>query len=151
MSIKYWCLRQNPYANTDQNKMKEIIIDNNIITCPFGHVNEYEDNVKKGNFKLNLIHPLWSSRKQDQRFIEELQINDIIVIPFKNMKECLLVKVISEPLYDDLNLNISIDDNISKFNPVYRKVKIINDKLIFKDKRVLPRQSLCLINKELIN
>lgn len=37
---QFWSLRQNPYANTNQRQMRELIISQNIVTCPFGHLEQ---------------------------------------------------------------------------------------------------------------
>lgn len=42
---QFWSLRQNPYANTNQRQMRELIISQDIVTCPFGHLNNERNNV----------------------------------------------------------------------------------------------------------
>jgi hypothetical protein len=45
-----WSLRQNPYGNTDQNQMKALILEKNIISCPFGHMYTCRNNVLDGKY-----------------------------------------------------------------------------------------------------
>jgi hypothetical protein len=154
---QYWCIRQNPYANTDQRQMHELIISQNIVTCPFGHLNEVRNNVLNGVY--NEEHPTWKSHSQDRKFIENMNIGDIILIPFAGLRECILARIVSEPIYGvDTGLFTSMRDGKIQvtnkgdiaFRPVGRKIQIIRNDVRFNDKRVLPRVSLSHINPNIL-
>lgn len=146
---QFWSLRQNPYANTKQIQMREFIISQNIVTCPFGHLNEARNNV------INGVYNEEQSRSQDRKFIENMNIGDIILIPFAGLKECILARIVSEPIYGvhtglftsmrDGKLHVTTEGD-TPFTPVGRKIQIIRNNVTFNDKRVLPRASLCHIN-----
>lgn len=155
---QYWCLRQNPYANTNQQQMRDLIISQNIVTCPFGHLNEVSVNVINGNY--NEHHPVWKSLSQDRQFIENMNIGDIVVIPFtEGIKECILARIISPPIYgiDTQLFTTACDGKIQvsptgeiPFCPVGRHIQIIEKNLTFKDRRVLPRMTLSHIKSNTI-
>ena len=50
---QFLSLRQNPYANTNQRQMRKLIISQNIVTCPFGHLNVFRNNVINGVYTRN--------------------------------------------------------------------------------------------------
>jgi hypothetical protein len=150
---QFWSLRQNPYANTNQGQMRELIISQNIVTCPFGHLNEVRNNV------INGLYNEEQSNSQDRKFIENINIGDIILIPFAGLKECILARIVSEPIYGidtglftsmrDGKIQVTNDGN-TPFSPVGRKIQIIRSDVRFDDKRVLPRVSLCNINPNIL-
>ena len=153
-----WALRQNPYANTNQRQMRELIISQNIVTCPFGHLNEFKINVSNGIY--NEEHPEWKSQSQDRKFIENMNIGDMILIPFTGLKKCILARIVSAPIYgiatglftsmrDGGIIQVSTEGD-TPFCPIGRKVQIIRNDVIFADKRVLPRVSLSHINPHII-
>jgi len=150
---QFWSIRQNPYANTNQRQMRELIISQNIVTCPFGHLNNERNNV------INGVYNEEQSHLQDRKFIENMNIGDIILIPFAGLRECILARIVSEPIYGvDTGLFTSIYDGqisltnegITPFRPVGRKIHIIRTDVIFKDKRVLQRVSLSHINPDIL-
>ena len=150
---QFWSLRQNPYANTNQRQMREFIISQNIVTCPFGHLNIERNNV------INGVYNEEQSHSQDRKFIENMNIGDIILIPFAGLKECILARIVSEPIYGvDTGLFTSVRDGKiqvthegdTPFRPVGRKIQIISKVVRFNDKRVLPRVSLCNINPNIL-
>ena len=151
---QFWCLRQNPYANTNQIQMRDFIISQNIITCPFGHLSRERNNVIDGNYNEEI------SNSQDRKFIENINIGDIIIIPFTGIKECILARITSEPIYSvntnlftiRLNNMIQISNNYgTPFRPVGRRIEIINPNVIFNNKRILPRMSLSHVNPNIIS
>ena len=150
---QFWAIRQNPFANTNQRQMRELIISKNIVTCPFGHLDEARNNV------INGVYNEEHSHSQDRKFIENINIGDIILIPFAGLKECILARIVSEPIYGiDTGLFSSMlygklqltNEGIISFRPVGRKIHIIRDDVIFNDKRVLPRVSLARINPNIL-
>lgn len=153
---QFWSLRQNPYANTDQKQMREFIISQQTVTCPFGHLNQERNNVVNGVYNENST---WKSHSQDRKFIENMMIGDIILIPFAGLKECILARIISDPIYSvDTGLFTSTrngkiqvtNEGNTPFRPVGRKIQIICNDVIFKDKRILPRVSLSHINPHIL-
>ncbi len=143
---QFWSLRQNPYANTNQIQMREFITSQNIVTCPKGHLNEERNNVINGVYNEDNLK--WKSHSQDRKFIENINIGDIILVSFAGLSECILARIISEPIYGiNTGLFTSLDkDKIQvsnkgkiPFRPVGRKIEIISNDVIFPDKRVLPR------------
>jgi hypothetical protein len=150
---QFWCLRQNPYANTNQIQMREFIISQKIVTCPFGHLSDERNNVIDGNYNEEI------SNSQDRKCIENINIGDIIIIPFAGIKECILARVTSEPIYGvhtgmftiKNNNMIQLSNNEgTPFRPVARKIEIINMNRLFNDKRVLPRMSLSHVNPNIL-
>ena len=155
---QFWSIRQNPYAITNQIQMKNIILQHKFITCPFGHLSDCRNNVING--KYNETDETWKSNSQDRKFIENINIGDIILITFKGIKECIVARIVSEVIYsiDTKLFTNKINDEIvfstadgQPFRPVGRKIEIINDNLIVNDKRIIPRTSLSHINPNIFN
>ena len=153
---QYWCLRQNDAENMDQNSMYDFIIDTNIIICPWGLSGICKQNILNGLYnETRNLSPEKVSKSQDRKFIEEININDIILIPFLNTKRCIIAKIISEPAYDmdtDYSLIRSSlgkklvkcsTDELEKCQPIGRFIQILDPNFIIKDKRCLGRSSLC--------
>lgn len=161
-SVSIWCLRQNPYENTDQLQMKNFILDNGIITCPFAHFGEERKNVIDETYNETIGGESGRvSMSQDRKFVEEIKIGDIVVIPFRGLKECLVLKIVSEPIYDiKTNLFTTVTQNgifirdtgdIPFCPAVGRKVEIINSSIKFRNKRFLGKHSLCRIDYDKFN
>ena len=132
--VEYWCIKQNPYQYTDETQMKNFIMNQQVVTCPFGHFEEFTKNVISRKYnKDNLI---WSSRNQDKTFIESVKINDIILIPFRHEK-CIFAKIISDPIENfETGLFVSRHSNkieimrnktIEPFRPIVRRIQIIKE------------------------
>jgi len=156
---QYWSIRQNPRGNMDQAQMRDFIISQNLITCPFGHLSEERTAVIDEVYNENAN---WKSKSQDRKFIEDMKIGDIIVIPFKGITPCLLAVIESDPIYaadTGYYYNTSHGDKIhlsqergvggggTPFRPVVRKIRIIREITFSNKKRVLPMSSLCHINR----
>jgi hypothetical protein len=151
---QFWVLRQNPCANTNQEQMRNFIITQQFITCPFGHISDARNNVLNGRY--NETDPEWKSNSQDRKFIENMKIGDKCIIPFKGINECLIVEIISEPMVqwtglftiqrDGEEIQLANEGEIP-FHPVGRQIRILNYNKIFTDKRVLPRASLAHTNE----
>lgn len=153
---QFWSLRQNPWAVTDQNQMRDFITTQLIVTCPFGHIESERNNVVTGLFNEN--SDWWASRSQDRKFIEHMMIGDIVVIPFPTQRTCILARIVSRPMYaidtglftrveENRTVSLSIDGG-TPFRPVGRLIEIIDANYYIPDKRILPRVSLCKINPE---
>ena len=155
-TMTMWSLRQNPYANTNQIQMKDFILSQSVVTCPFGHIGQERNNVIDEAYNESKAGESGRvSGSQDRKFIEEMKVGDIVVIPFKGLKECVLAKIISEPIYvintglfttvNDKGVKVSDKGDIP-FRPVGRRIEIINSSLTFKNKRFLGKHSLCHID-----
>ncbi len=158
--IQRWSIRQNPRGNMDQVQMRDFVISQNLITCPFGHLSEERTAVIDAVYNENAK---WKSKSQDRKFIEDMKIGDIIVIPFKGITPCILAVIESDPIYaadTGYYYNTSHGDKIhlsreqeigggTPFRPVVRKIRIIGE-ITFSDKRVLTMSSLCHINPNII-
>lgn len=156
MYQNFWSIRQNPYANTNQTQMRDFILSQSVVTCPFGHIGDGRNNVIDG------VYNEINSHSQDRKFIEDIKIGDIIVIPFAGIKECILAKIISDPIFA-IDTGLFYSSTFSKngielkneagdmpFRPVGRNIEIINPSLKFQDKRVLSRTSLSRVNPDII-
>lgn len=152
-----WCIRQNPWAMTNQKQMRTLILSQNIIPCPFGDISNERNNVL--NNVYNEDNKVWKSQSQDRAFIEDIEIGDIDVIPFKGIKKCVLARITSEPIYvietgmftKIVNKKIDIcEKGDTPFRPVGRKIEIINKRLLFIDKRVLPRRTFGRIKSTIL-
>jgi hypothetical protein len=139
---KFWSIRQNPWATTNQTDIRNFILSTKILTCPFGHLGQERNNVLDGTFNNN--QP-WSSSSQDTTFCNEVEIGDIVLIPFKSQRNCILAKVTSAPecfmktgFYTTLEQNgaIRIQNNGEiPFCPIGRKIEILSTTVVFEDKR----------------
>ena len=144
-----WILRQNPCRKTNQSAMMEFIKDQGIITCPYGHVVEASNHVDCNEYN-NYDEDGDTSRNQDRRFVEDIKIEDIVVIPFNKGQNpnALIVKVESDRMpsknFQEM-LVVYKDDRVVKivpptdicdkhrgsqyeikfFRPVYRKVSVL--------------------------
>ena len=154
---QFWAVRQNPYKKTNQIQMRELVISQNIVTCPFGHLGNERNNVLDGVY--NEDHPEWKSQSQDRKFIENMNIGDIIVIPFKGITGCIIARIVSDPIYcvdtglftSMLNGEIQISpDGDTPFRPVGRKIQIIHYDFVVENKSKLGRHALCHINPSIL-
>ena len=137
--------------------MRELVISQNIVTCPFGHLDNERNNVLDGVY--NEDHPEWRSRSQDRKFIENMNIGDIIVIPFTGIPGCIIARIVSAPIYcidtglftSMLNGEIQISpDGDTPFRPVGRKIQIIHYDFVVENKSKLGRHALCHINPSIL-
>jgi len=154
---QFYSIRQNPRGITNQKNMKDFIISQEYLTCPFGHLAEERNNVINGDY--NEKDKKWSSNSQDRKFIEDINIGDIVIITFSGIKECILARIVSEPIYGyetglyvvekEKEFQILKEGKIP-FRPVVRRIQIIKKDVIFDDKRVLSMKSLSHINPKII-
>lgn len=95
----------------------------------------------------------WSSSSQDRTFCEDIEIGDIVLIPFKSQRNCILAKVTSRPecfmktgFYTTVGQNgtIRIQNNGEiPFCPIGRRIEILSTTVVFEDKRkCISRKSL---------
>ena len=141
--INFWVLRQNYGEITNQSDMKNIITSQKIVTCPWGGWGLPRQNVIDGIYNENVPD---NSRRpscgQDRKFVEDMRIGDIVLIPFKGKKECILARITSEVEYaintglywkeyqDDSKIRICDIAEGTPFIPVGRHIEIINDKYV---------------------
>ena len=74
MNPQFWSLRQNPYVNTNQVQMREIVLSQQFVSCPFGHITEEcKHNIQTGMYNKE-------AHSQDKKFIETMNVGDIVLI-----------------------------------------------------------------------
>jgi hypothetical protein len=89
-----------------------------------------------------------------------MNIGDIVVISFVGVRDCILARVISDPIYGmntglfttsrhDEKIQLAKEGD-TPFRPVGRKIQIIRNDVRFDDKRVLSRMSLSRIDSKII-
>lgn len=138
MNTQLWSLRQNPNANTDQTQMRKAILEKQFVSCPFGHISKCRDNVLDGRYNRG-------ANKQDVQFIEDVKVGDLVLIPFKGEKACILARIVSDPVYcietglytsQEVGKEIKISEiEGTPFRPVGRRIEILNSNVVFADKR----------------
>lgn len=149
---RLWCIRQNPYKITNQTQMRNLNLSG-CLTCPFGHMSEPRNNVMDGTYNVE-------AQSQDRRFCEEMQIGDYVLIPYAKQKTCVLAQIMSDPIYAidtklftrkvNEQIHIVADGDVP-FRPVGRAIQIIRDDITFDDKRVLSQNTLCRIDKNILD
>jgi len=136
LGMKFWVLRQNYAEKTNQVQMKNLILEQKFITCPWGGWGQERENV------INEIYNCVpcreggrSSSNQDVKFVEEMNIGDIVVIPFAKETECIVARVTSNVEYaintglyysgvNDTQIQIT-EEGDCPFRPVGRRIEII--------------------------
>ena len=161
LSNKFWVLRQNYGEMTNQSDMYSLIKEHQIVTCPWGGWGSPRQNVIDGIYNTHI--PDESGRTslgQDRRFVEEMNIGDIVVIPFTHQRECIVARITSDVEFaTESRLNWKQEEggirigNFSEglpFRPVARRIKIISDNFICEDKRRLGILTLCKLNSSIV-
>ncbi len=161
MSLRnqFWVLRQNYGEITDQDDMKNLIRDKKFVTCPWGGWGVPRQNVIDNIYNENVCdESCRSSNSQDRKFVEEMNIGDIVLIPFAKNNGCIIAKITSNVDYAiDTGLywkkegkRIYIGDNDGlPFRPVGRYIEIISEDFI--PNKSLGQWSLSKMNKELVS
>lgn len=155
---KFWILRQNYGEITNQSDMKKMIMNKKFVTCPWGGWGIPRQNVIDGIYNESVCdESRRSSNGQDRKFVEEMNIGDIILIPFAKGKGCIVARITSNVNYAiDTGLHwikegnqIKIGDNNGlPFRPVGRYIEIISDDFI--PNKSLGQWSLSKMNKQLV-
>ena len=156
--INFWVLRQNYGEITNQTDMKNMIRSQEIVTCPWGGWGIPRQNVVDGVYNENVPdNSRRPSSGQDRKFVEEMCVGDIVLIPYKGKKECILARIASDVEYaintglywkeceDDSKIRICDIVDGTPFRPVGRRIQIINDKYV--PKSALNRMSLSKMKK----
>lgn len=131
MAQQFWAIRQNPRGNTNQLDVRKMIISHSIVTCPFGHLSPERNNVIDEIYNDN-------AHSQDKKFIENMNIGDIILIMFKGFGDsCIKARIMSDPIYaidtklftleknGEIQISHKKKHNAIPFRPVGRKIQII--------------------------
>jgi hypothetical protein len=172
-------VRQNPYQKTDQCAIYRYIKEHSIVTCPFGHTEDYSELTAAGVYAESEC-PVdgWLSGGQDRSFVESIAVGDTVVIPFVDKaKRLIIAKITSDAIgptvFSGLHVvkkngdtyRITDTDGARpyqgkanhqtdpwQFRPVHRKIKILSDvDLPSRSVLPLPIKTLSRIkNRELI-
>ena len=138
MSLRnqFWVLRQNYGEITNQKNMRDFILSTHFITCPWGGWGEHRTKVINGVFNEKSVdESKRTSRGQDRKFVQEMKIGDIVLIPFKGQKTCVLARIIGDVEYGidtgmfwrKSNDKVMIDvAGGEPFRPVVRRIEILN-------------------------
>jgi len=136
MRNNFWVLRQNYSEKTNQKEMKELILSQRFITCPWGGWGQERENVVNEIYnKFPCREGGRSSLNQDFKFVEHMKIGDIVVIPFSKESECIVARVIGDVEYaintglyysgvNDTQIRIGKEGDLP-FRPVGRRIEII--------------------------
>ena len=157
-------VRQNYSAKTDQEQMRNFILETRILTCPWGNGKGNMTRIGECKFRED-------AKGQDKRFMEEIQIGDHVIIPFKkekkkNFSKCILAKIIDEPLpfhYTGFYTGKNIQGNFTilkekkeGYEPfiVYgRRIEIIQEemKIYGNQKKIFNQRTLAKLDKTSFN
>lgn len=152
----YWCLRQNDGENMNQDSMYDFIIDAGIVFCPWGLSGICKQNVSERLYNETLdLSSEKVSKSQDRKFVDEMNVGDIVLIPFSKTNRCIVGKITSATIYN-MDTNYSIirtskgkklvkykSEELEQCRPVGRFIEIVSSNYIVEDKRCLGRLSLC--------
>jgi hypothetical protein len=158
---KFWVLRQNYGEITNQRDMLSLIKQQQFVTCPWGGWGLPRQNVIDGIYNQFVAdESRRSSLGQDRRFVEEMKIGDIILIPFTKQRECIIARIISDVEFstesglhwkqDEDRIRIGDFSEGLPFRPVARRIQIISDKFICDDKRKLGIMTLSRLNSSIV-
>jgi hypothetical protein len=157
MKNNFWALRQNYAEKTNQEEMKELILSQKFITCPWGGWGKERENVVNEVYnKVPCREGGRSALNQDFKFVEEMKIGDIVVIPFTKQADCIVARVIGDVEYafntglyyrgvNDSQIRLQKDGDLP-FRPVGRRIEIIRTD--YRPKRRLGQQTLSKLNEE---
>ena len=96
LQTNFWVLRQNYGEKTNQEQMKELILRQKFVACPWGGWGPERQNVIDGIYNKQVVRPGGrTSNNQDKRFVEEMKIGDIILIPFAKKRGCIVARITS--------------------------------------------------------
>jgi hypothetical protein len=161
LSNKFWLLRQNYGEITNQRDMFTFIKQHQFVTCPWGGWGLPRQNVIDGIYNERASDEARRpSLGQDRKFVEDMKIGDIVLIPFTNQRECILARIVSDVVFaTESGLNWKQDEDRIRigdfseglpFRPVARRIQIISDKFICDDKRKLGILTLCRLNSSIV-
>jgi hypothetical protein len=159
---KFWVLRQNYGEITDQRDMESMIKKCKFITCPWGGWGLPRQNVIDGIYNETVSdESRRSSKGQDRRFVEEMQIGDIVLIPFTHKRGCIIARIVSDVEFatesglhwkqDDGKIHVGEFIDGLPFRPIARHIQIISDNFDVGDKRKLGMQTLCSLTQHIVD
>ena len=133
----FWVLRQNYGEKTDQSQMKNLILNQKFVTCPWGGWGLERQNVIDGLYNKQIVRSGGrSSSNQDKKFVEDMKIGDIVLIPFAKKRGCIIARITSDVEYS-IDTGLFWTENKDKttideqgdlpFRPVGRRIEIIRD------------------------
>lgn len=162
MSLRnqFWVLRQNYGEITNQKNMRDFILSTHFITCPWGGWGDQKTKVINGVFNEEAVdESKRTSRGQDRKFVQEMRIGDIVLIPFKGQKTCVLARITGDVEYgidtgmfwrksnDKVRIDVAGGE---PFLPVGRRIEILNADLA-RPSPHLARQTLTKLRVDLVN
>lgn len=128
-----WILRQNYAEKTDQTNVRDLILSQQFVNCPWGGWGPHRENVVNGTYN-DTPSVGRSAHGQDRRFVEDIQIGDIVLLPFAGQSTCILARIVGPVEYAiDTGLSRMETDGIIKlgsegepYRPVGRRIEILN-------------------------
>ena len=163
MSLRnqFWILRQNYGEITNQTNMKNLIKSQQFVTCPWGGWGIHRQNVID-----NIYNEIFydesdrTSSGQDRKFVEEMNIGDIVLIPFAKNNGYIVARITSDVEYaintglywKKKGNKIYIGDNDGlPFRPVGRYIEIISEYFTPSNKSLGQWTLSKIKNKELLS
>lgn len=151
---QFWVLRQNYAEKTDQTNVRDLILSQHFVSCPWGGWGIHRENVVNGTYNDNPSVGR-SAYGQDRRFVEDMQIGDIVLVPFTRKDTCILARIVGPVEYAiDTGLSRIETDGIIKlgsegepYRPVGRRIEILNAE--YPKLGGLGQWTLCKMNREL--
>jgi hypothetical protein len=154
----FWVLRQNYCEKTNQSQIKEMIMRQHIITCPWGGWGSARENVINGIY--NETRPDGSGRPsggQDRKFVENMKIGDIVLICISK-QGYIVGRIVSGVEYaidtglfwteKDTQIVLGETGDLP-FRPVGRYIEIITTE--FEPKRRLGQKTISKMNKIIVD
>lgn len=152
---QFWILRQNYAEKTDQTNVRDLILSQQFVSCPWGGWGIHRENVVNGTYndKPSVGRSAYS---QDRRFVEDMQIGDIVLVPFAGKStSCIIARIVGPVEYAiDTGLSRIETDGVIKlgsegepFRPVGRRIEILNAE--YPKPARLGQWTLCKMNREL--
>ena len=158
---QFWVLRQNYGEITNQTDVKNLIKSQQFVSCPWGgwgtHRQNVIDNIYNETFRDESDR---TSSGQDRKFVEEMNIGDIVLIPFAENNEYIVARITSDVEYaintglcwkkEGKKINIGNNDGLP-FRPVGRYIEIISEDFIPSNKSLGQWTLSKINNKELLS
>ena len=158
---QFWVLRQNYAEITNQTNVKNLIKSQQFVTCPWGGWGTPRQNVIDNIYNETLRDESdRTSSGQDRKFVEDMNIGDIVLIPFAKNNGYIVARITSDVEYainTGLNwkkkgkkINIGNNDGLP-FRPVGRYIEIISEDFITSNKSLGQWTLSKINNKELLS
>ena len=158
--VSYWVLRQNYARITNQTDIEQLIVNQKIITCPWGGWGIPKEKVKSRIYNNDKNYPDEFGRissNQDKKFVEDMNIGDIVLIPLAKSSKFIIARITSDIIHDihtgmyweKKNGHINIGSSGLPFEPVVRRIEILHTD--FKPDMRTGIQTLTKMNSHIIN